>query len=228
MRDEVDDDDAPDSWGGARDGSDGSDGGDGGAPGANQTGASQTGAGDSARGEANMLSEPDAAHDTALDATFDAAFDELLRGLRAVSGPCAPPVGEGAFDILYASVREIVVWHLPAKEGQPQREVAIPGALARAAWKTLLRGEPVDEAALRALAHGPAGGRWLFALLAQVPGVVTQVVTRDVTHGELLSSEVSSEVSSEGESEPAGGPTAGEPVSVVALVWRGSGEQGAS
>ncbi|MDE3228651.1 MAG: hypothetical protein KGO05_02120, partial [Chloroflexota bacterium] len=81
----------------------------------------------------------------------DAAFAELLRCLRATPGPCAPPVGAGAFDILYASAREIVVWYMPAKDGAEQREVAIPARLARSAWAVLRRGEPVDEAALRAL-----------------------------------------------------------------------------
>ncbi|HEX8995423.1 MAG TPA: hypothetical protein VF812_05295 [Ktedonobacterales bacterium] len=102
---------------------------------------------------------------------LDAPFAELLRSLRALPGPCAPPIGEGAFDILYASAREIVVWFVPAKDGVAQKEVAIPTRLARAAWETMLRGEPVDEAALRAIAAGAAGGRWLLALFAQLPTV---------------------------------------------------------
>jgi len=101
----------------------------------------------------------------------DDAFMALLRTLRTLPSPCAPPVGEGAFDILYASAREIVVWHVPAKDGLQQKEVAIPARLAREAWTVLRRGEPVDEAALRALAAGPAGGRWLLALFAQLPSV---------------------------------------------------------
>ena len=104
-------------------------------------------------------------------ATTDDACAALLRTLRALPGPCAPPVGEGAFDILYASAREIVVWFVSAKEGASQREVAIPTRLARDAWEIIRRGEPVDEAALRALADGAAGGRWLLALFAQLPGV---------------------------------------------------------
>lgn len=107
----------------------------------------------------------------------DAAFAELLRSLRAVPGPCAPPIGAGAFDILYASVREIVVWYSPAKDGAEQREVAIPARLARSAWAVLRRGEPVDEAALRELAAGAAGGRWLLALFAQLPTVEVRAVS---------------------------------------------------
>ncbi|HEU0025652.1 MAG TPA: hypothetical protein VFQ25_00930 [Ktedonobacterales bacterium] len=108
------------------------------------------------------------------DAAFDAAFASLLRALRTIPGPCAPPVGAGAFDILYASEREVVVWYQPARDGVEQREVTIPGALLRAAWALTRRGEPVEEAALRALATGAAGGRWLLALLAQVPGIETR------------------------------------------------------
>lgn len=108
------------------------------------------------------------------DARLDAAFAALLRALRTLPGPCAPPVGAGAFDILYASEREVVVWYAPARDGVEQREVAIPSGLVRAAWALALRGAPVDEAALRALASGAAGGRWLLALLAQVPGVETR------------------------------------------------------
>lgn len=108
------------------------------------------------------------------DARLDTAFAALLRALRRLPGPCAPPVGVGAFDVLYASEREVVVWYVPARDGVEQREVAIPGPLLRAAWALALRGEPVDEATLRTLATGAAGGRWLLALLAQVPGVETQ------------------------------------------------------
>ena len=103
--------------------------------------------------------------------TLGAPFMALLRSLRALPGPCAPPVGEGAFDILYASAREIVVWFISAKDGIGQKEVAIPTRLACKGWEMLLRGEPVDESALRAIAAGPAGGRWLLALFAQLPTV---------------------------------------------------------
>lgn len=111
---------------------------------------------------------------TTEDATSDeaeASFDALLRSLRTLPGPCAPPVGEGAFDILYASAREIVVWYIPAKDGVEQCEVAIPARLARVAWEALLRGDPMDEEALCALAGGRKGGRWLLALFAQAPAV---------------------------------------------------------
>lgn len=120
---------------------------------------------------AEMIFDPTPAATAAPSAEDDAAFAELLGSLRVVPGPCAPPVGEGAFDILYASAREIVVWYIPAKDGVEQREVAIPARLARVAWETLRRGEPVDEAALRELAAGAAGGRWLLALFAQLPAV---------------------------------------------------------
>ncbi|HEX2350308.1 MAG TPA: hypothetical protein VHI51_17870 [Ktedonobacterales bacterium] len=105
------------------------------------------------------------------DDAADAAFAALLAALRALPGPCAPPVGEGAFDILYASAREIVVWFVSAKDGAAQREVAIPARLAREAWALIRQGAPVDEAMLRAIAAGAAGGRWLLALFAQLPGV---------------------------------------------------------
>ncbi len=116
------------------------------------------------------IDEPTSAGDA--DTTpDDGAFTALLCALRALPGPCAPPIGEGAFDILYASAQEIVVWFVSAKDGVEQHEVAIPAWLARRAWGVMLRGEPVDEAALRAIASGPAGGRWLLALFAQLPTV---------------------------------------------------------
>jgi hypothetical protein len=124
----------------------------------------------------------DSASATAEDATSEdaeASFAALLRSLRTLSDShsCMPPVGEGAFDILYASAREIVVWYIPAKDGVEQREVAIPARLARAAWEALLRGDPVDEATLCALAGGLAGGRWLLALFAQAPAVEVRHVS---------------------------------------------------
>lgn len=125
---------------------------------------------------------------------MDAPFAELLHSLRALAGPCAPPIGEGAFDILYASPREIVVWFAPAKDGVEQREVAIPTRLARVAWEVMLRGGPVDEAALRAIAAGAAGGRWLLALFAQLPTVEVRLT-----------------------------PSSDDPASqAVTLIWRGS------
>ena len=117
---------------------------------------------------------PDVAPDVSpADASdkLDAAIADLLRNLRAVPGPCAPPVGEGAFDILFANAREIVVWYAPAKDGVEQREVSIPTHLARVAWSVVLRGEPVDAAAFQAVGTGASGGAWLFALFAQLPTV---------------------------------------------------------
>lgn len=105
------------------------------------------------------------------DADGEVAFAALLASLRALPGPCAPPIGEGAFDILYASAREIVVWFVSARDGAAQKEVAIPARLAREAWALIRRGEPVSEAMLRAIAPGAAGGRWLLALFAQLPSV---------------------------------------------------------
>lgn len=117
---------------------------------------------------------PDADDPAARDDAPDDTFGALLRSLRAVPGPCAPPIGEGAFDILYASAREIVVWFVSAKDGVEQREVAIPARLARLAWEVIRRGEPVDEATLRTVAAGAYGGRWLLALFAQLPSVETR------------------------------------------------------
>ncbi len=154
---------------------------------------------------------PDAsALPTPPDARLDAAFTALLGALRALTGPCAPPVGAGAFDILYASEREVVVWYEPARDGVEQREVAIPCVLLRAAWALTLRGAPVDEAALRALAPGAAGGRWLLALLAQVPGMETR---REETVDGVVDREPSAEA-------PAHGAGGDEPL--VTLIWRGA------
>ncbi|HLY32055.1 MAG TPA: hypothetical protein VKQ36_13575, partial [Ktedonobacterales bacterium] len=93
--------------------------------------------------------------------------------LRTHVGPCEPPVGVGAFDILYASAREVVVWYSPSREGQQAREVAIPCEPLRAAWEALLTGEPLSEGILCELAGGVAGGRWLLVTLAQLPHVQT-------------------------------------------------------
>lgn len=123
------------------------------------------------------VAESDAAHD-------EAAFAALLAALRVLPGPCAPPIGEGAFDILYASAREIVVWFVSARDGAAQKEVAIPARLAREAWALIRRGEPVSEAMLRAIAAGAAGGRWLLALFAQLPSVEVRAADRDETSAE--------------------------------------------
>lgn len=151
------------------------------------------------------------------DADELAAFEALLRSLRALDGPCAPPVGAGSFDILYASAREIVVWFSPAKDGVAQREVAIPAALARVAWALVRRGEPVTDAALRALAPGAAGGSWLLALLAQAPGVSARVTSAGAsdTSGET----VPPDTPPQGDDKPDAPPAP----PVVTLLWRGAG-----
>lgn len=100
-------------------------------------------------------------------------FADVLRYLRGLSGPCVPPIGAGAFDVLYASAREVVVWYAPAREGQAPREVAIPCAPLDAAWGALRDAQAVAEASLCELAGGAAGGRWLLVVLAQLP--MTQV-----------------------------------------------------
>jgi len=99
------------------------------------------------------------------------AFEDILRYLRGLPGPCVPPTGAGAFDVLYASAREVVVWYAPARdrEGQAAREVAIPCAPLDAAWGALRDGRAVAEATLCQFAGGAAGGRWLLVILAQLP-----------------------------------------------------------
>lgn len=103
-----------------------------------------------------------------------AAFVAVLQHLRGLALPCFPPVGVGSFDVLYASDREVVVWYSPAREEHRAGEVAIPCARLAAAWSALTLGEPLDEAALERCGEGVAGGRWLLALLAQLPGVRVQ------------------------------------------------------
>ena len=101
--------------------------------------------------------------------------DELLRRLRLLEQPCEPPIGVGAFDVLYASAVEVVVWYSPARPEHRPGEVAIPTAWLAAAWTALIGGARLEEAALEELGQGVAGGRWLLAVLAQIPGVVTRV-----------------------------------------------------
>ena len=156
------------------------------------------------------------------DARLDAAFAGLLRALRALPGPCEPPVGAGAFDILYACEREVVVWYVPARDGRAdiaQREVSIPGGLVRAAWALTLRGAPVDEAALRALAASAGRGRWLLALLAQVPGVETR-------HAEAQEAQPIPEAT---DTQPDAATNASVVGPAVTLIWRGAngGKDGA-
>ena len=104
----------------------------------------------------------------------EAGFADVLCHLRGLALPCFPPVGVGSFDVLYASEREVVVWYSPAREEHRAGEVAIPCARLAAAWRSLMGGEPLDEAALERCGEGVAGGRWLLALLAQLPGVRVQ------------------------------------------------------
>lgn len=129
----------------------------------------------------------------------DAPLAALLSSLRALPGPCAPPIGEGAFDILYASAREIVVWFISAKDGVAQKEVAIPTRLAGEAWALLRRGDPVDEAALRAITSGASGASWLLALFAQLPSVEV----RNAANGD------------------ANGDADGDGHAAITLLWRG-------
>jgi hypothetical protein len=100
-----------------------------------------------------------------------AGFESVLRTLRRLPSPCEPPVGVGSFDLLYANEREVVVWYSPAREGHLPGEVAISCARLAAAWAALTAGEAMDEDALVAYGGGLGGGRWLLALLAQLPGV---------------------------------------------------------
>jgi hypothetical protein len=97
-------------------------------------------------------------------------FERVLAWLREVAYPCAPPIGVGEFEVLYASGVEVVVWYSPAREGHRAGEVAIPCRRLAAAWEALCAGHTLDEAALTALGEGVGGGRWLLALLALLPG----------------------------------------------------------
>jgi hypothetical protein len=98
-------------------------------------------------------------------------FNGVLRHLRGLGARCEPPIGVGSFLLLYASEREVVVWYSPAREQHREGEVAIPCAYIANAWHALQAGEILDETALESYGAGPAGGRWLLALLAQIPGV---------------------------------------------------------
>ena len=100
--------------------------------------------------------------------------DDLLRALRLLERTCEPPIGVGAFDVLYASAVEVVVWYSPARPDHRSGEVAIPTAWLAAAWAALIGGARLEEAALEEMGEGVAGGRWLLAVLAQLPGVVAR------------------------------------------------------
>src|SRR3989442_16010731 len=80
--------------------------------------------------------------------------EELLRALRLLEGGCEPPIGVGAFDVLYASVVEVVVWYSPARPDHRPGEVAIPTAWLAAAWATLVAGARLEESALSELGQG--------------------------------------------------------------------------
>lgn len=108
---------------------------------------------------------------TAAQRTMTPEFESVLRYLRTLADSCAPPMGAGGFDVLYASAREVVVWFSPARDGQSAREVAIPAEALSAAWQFLWAGHVVDEAVLASLGLGPAGIQWVIALLAQIPGI---------------------------------------------------------
>ena len=101
--------------------------------------------------------------------------EAILRSLRALERTCEPPIGVGAFDVLYASAVEVVVWYSPARPEHRPGEVAIPTAWLAAAWTALIGGARLEEASLEEFGQGVAGGRWLLAVLAQIPGVVTRV-----------------------------------------------------
>ena len=101
----------------------------------------------------------------------EADLESVLRYLRAIAQTCEPPVGVGSFDVLYASQREIVVWYSPAREEHHEGEVTIPTIWLATAWSSLVAGSALDEEALYRIGAGLAGGRWLLAILAQLPGV---------------------------------------------------------
>lgn len=97
-------------------------------------------------------------------------FAGVLAHLRGLTAESEPPIGVGSFLVLYASAAEVVVWYSPARETHREGEVSIPCARLAAAWSVLTTGATLDEPALERLGDGPAGGRWLLALLAQLPG----------------------------------------------------------
>jgi hypothetical protein len=97
-------------------------------------------------------------------------FEQVLAWLRALAWSCAPPIGVGEFDILYANASEVVVWYSPARDGHRPGEVVIPCARLEAAWNALREGHPLDEARLCKLGGHAAMGRWLLAILALLPG----------------------------------------------------------
>lgn len=106
------------------------------------------------------------------DAADAAGFEALLRCLRRLADPCEPPIGVGSFSLLYANQHEIVVWYAPVREHQQAGEVSISSRRLAAAWGALCASATLDEVACERFGGGPGRGRWLFAILAQLPGVV--------------------------------------------------------
>ena len=118
------------------------------------------------------MHEPDQPLTGSLTASDEAFEQRVLRYLRSLADPCAPPVGAGSFLLLYASADEVVVWFEPSAEHQrPPGEVLIPCALLANAWETLTNTGLLDLPALQFIAGGMAGAHWLLALLALLPGV---------------------------------------------------------
>jgi hypothetical protein len=101
------------------------------------------------------------------------AFEKsVLSYLRGLADPCKPPLGAGAFLLLYASRVEIVVWFDPAHEVErTPGEVLIPSAKLASAWSDLVAGKTLDLPALGRIAGGTSGAYWLLALLALLPQV---------------------------------------------------------
>jgi hypothetical protein len=98
-------------------------------------------------------------------------FEAVLRWLRALEHPCAPPMGVGEFDLRYVNDIELVVWYSPARDGHRAGEVAISTGALASAWHTLAGGSTLDEEALAAMGGGASVGRWLLAVLALLPEV---------------------------------------------------------
>ena len=101
------------------------------------------------------------------------AFEtSVLAYLRSLADPCKPPLGAGAFSLLYASQTEIVVWFDPAHDlGRTPGEVLIPSAKLANAWSDLVAGKALDLTALGQIAGGTSGAYWLLALLSLLPQV---------------------------------------------------------
>jgi hypothetical protein len=110
---------------------------------------------------------------TRLSSCASPAFEKsVLAYLRSLADPCKPPLGAGAFSLLYASQVEIVVWFDPAHElERTPGEVLIPSVMLASAWSDLVAGKTLDLPALGRIAGGTAGAYWLLALLSLLPQV---------------------------------------------------------